>query len=400
MSIFTYVAINHKGRSRRGEIEADSEREVRQKLKKQGLVAQDVQSAHSRGRSHAKRGKLRLNGAETTLLLEQLATLLSAGMPLIDSLGSIAEGMESRRGRTVVASLRQHVLEGESLAEALKEQGLDDVICNMVAAGEETGQLEVVVERLSSLLDQRGKMQQELLSATLYPAIITGFGFVVMVFLLTVVIPQVVGVFERAGSQLPLLTRVVISLSEILRESGGILLISLVAAILLYLQLMRHEQPRMKRDLFLLSLPLLGSLLRKVETARFARTLGMLLTGGVPVLTAMHIATQGLGLIPVRQAIRQAGEALREGESLADKLAESGYLPHMAVRLIAVGEQSGKLDRMLLRVADSYEEETSRNLQRMVTLLEPILVMVMALMVGMLAMAILLPIMQMNQLVR
>jgi len=400
MSLFTYEAIDARGRTRKGEIEAPSERDVRARLKAKGLTPRRLEGVASQVSHDSGKAIRGLNQAETVTFLQQLATLLDAGMPLVEALDSITNGMESKRSMQIVASLRQQVLEGHALADAMAAHGFDDTIRNMVAAGEETGQLDAVAVRLAELLESRQQLHQDILSAVLYPLIISGFGILVMVFLLTVVVPQVAGVFARAGGHLPWLTQVLIDLSEGLRSYGIWLLLLLFTLVLSYRLALRQDAMRDARDRFLLALPGIGGLLRKIETARYARTLGMLLSGGVPALSAMHIAAQSVGMLPVRQATMEARDSLREGESLASKLAQSGYIPHLAVRLIAVGEQSGKLDAMLLRVAESYETESARSLKRMVTILEPLLVMVMAVMVGTLAMAILLPIMEMNELVR
>jgi len=223
---------------------------------------------------------------------------------------------------------------------------------------------------------------------------------VVMLFLMTVVVPKMVAVFERAGGDLPALTKVVITLSDFLREHGGWLVVLVAGLLLAYKLLMRNEVVHQRRDVFLLRLPGISTLLVTIETARFSRTLGMLLTGGVPALAAMLIANQSWSLLPLKAIGEQARESLREGESLAMALKSGGYIPSMAIQLLAVGEQSGQLDAMLLRIADHYEKEVSRNLGRMLTIAEPLLVMFMAVGVGALAMAILLPIAEMNQLVK
>ena len=227
-----------------------------------------------------------------------------------------------------------------------------------------------------------------------------GFGLLVMLFLTTVVIPKMVAVFERAGGDLPALTRVVIALSDFLRAYGGWLVVALAALMLLYRLMMKRASVRRRRDAWLLRIPGVSMLLTTIETARFSRTLGMLLSGGVPALSAMLIANQSWSLTPLKEIGEQAREALREGESLASALQHGGYIPSMATQLLSVGEQSGQLDTMLLRIADHYEKEVSRNLSRMLTIAEPLLVMVMAVGVGALAMAILLPIVDMNQLVK
>lgn len=399
MSLFTYEAVDRRGRTRKGEMDADSERAVRSQLKSSGLTARRVEAAR-RGHTGGGEGSLRkLDEAQTITFMQQLATLLSAGMPMVEALDSIADSMETRRGRQLVAALRQQVLEGNALAGAMRHLGFDEVACNMVAAGEETGQLDAVSSRLAQVLEHARELRQEVVSAILYPLIVSGFGLLVMVFLLTVVVPQIAGVFARAGGNLPWLTTTIIYVSNILREHGFWLFGGVVLFVIAYRFALRLPHIRYRRDVLLLGLPAIGGLLRKMETARYARTLGMLLGGGVPVLSALHIASQSLLLEPVREAAVAARESMREGESLAERLRLSGYIPPLAIRLIAVGEQSGQLDTMLLRVADNFDADTSRNLKRLVTMLEPVLVMLMAVMVGTLAMAILLPIMEMNELV-
>ena len=299
-----------------------------------------------------------------------------------------------------IFTIRKKVLEGGSLADALREQHFDEVVCNMIAAGEETGQLEAVAARLAQLLEHRQALNQELLSATLYPAIILGFGMLVMLFLMAVVVPKMVAVFERAGGELPTLTKIVITVSDLLRDYGGWMIVTVAVLLLTYRLLMQTSAFREERDNWLLRLPGIGSLLVRIDTARFSRTLGMLLAGGVPALAAMHIANQSWSLAPLKHIGDRARESLREGESLAQSLKLGGHIPSMATQLLAVGEQSGKLDAMLLRIADHYEKEVSRNLKRMLTIAEPVLVMIMALGVGSLALAILLPIAEMNELVK
>jgi len=399
VSLFAYEALDEKGRRKKGEIEADNERMARQSLRAKALVVRKlalVETVRQQQGSAASKG---LKSAETVNFLQQLSTLIDSGMPLVDSLASIGEGMENARSCQVVNAIRQQVLEGKALAEALRNHQFEEVICNMVAAGEETGQLDAVASRLSELLERRQELNQEMLSATLYPAIILMFGMVVMLFLLAVVVPQIVSVFERAGGDLPMLTIVVIGASGFLRDNGLLLTLVSASSIFMYLAAMRQEAFRYRRDVVLMKLPMLSGLLLKANTSRYTRTLGMLLEGGVPALAAMKIAQQSVTLLPMREGLVQARVMLREGSSLADGLQAGGYVPVLALRMIAVGEQSGTLSAMLIRVADNYDKESSRLIKRLLTVMEPLLVMGMAVGVGTLAMAILLPIVEMNQLV-
>jgi len=401
VSQFSWEGIDANGRRRKGEIDAESERAARQKLKSQGLMVRRLQTLRSSKKSSktGKSGNGSLNNDETALFLQQLATLIAAGMPLVDSLASIATGMPRAKAQRAITHVRQQLLEGASLAEALRQVGLDDIVCNMVEAGEETGQLDIVANRLAELLDNRRGLEQELMSAILYPSIILTFGGLVMMVLLTYVVPQIVSVFQRSGGELPMITEWVIAVSNFLRADGLWLLFGTIASIWIGQILLLRPTVQEKRDALLLRIPLLSSLLIRIDTARFSRTLGMLLSGGVPVLSAMRIAGQGMSLIPMRKLVIEASEALREGGSLAKTLQSGELIPHMAIQMMDVGEQSGELDRMLLRIADQYEQETSRLISRMMTIVEPALMLIMALLVGLLAAAILLPIVQMNALV-
>ena len=400
MSLYLFEAVDARGRLRKGEIEAPSELDARRRLKSRGLAPRRLrvqEAAPAPASGERRRG---LGAPETASLFEQLGVLLAAGMPLVEALDSIVAGMDTARGRGVVAALRRRVLEGASLADALRSQGFEETICNMAAAGEETGRLDAVCERLAELLERRRQLRQDLLSAVLYPLIVTGFGFAVMVFLLAVVVPRIRGVFAHTGGELPWLTQALIDVSTALRDHGLALLLAAAAAAAAYRLGLQNPRLRLFRDRMLLALPAAGPLLGKLETARYARTLGMLLAGGVPALAALEIAAQSVELCPLRRAAAAAREALREGGSLAGELGKCPSVPRLAVRLIAVGEQSGRLDAMLLRVAGTFERDSARQLKRFVTVLEPLLVMLMAVLVGAMAMAILLPIMEMNELVR
>ena len=399
MSTFAWEALDASGRRKKGEIESDSERSARKSLRAQGLVVRKLQSIQHAEQQQQNPRAQALNSDETTLFLQQLSTLTAAGMPLSDALEAVAMGMESKRARRSVALIRQQVLEGSSLADALRSIHMDSIVCNMVAAGEETGQLEAVSSRLSDLLEKRQQMNQDLLSAILYPSIIFTFGFLVMAVLLTWVVPQIVSVFQRTGGELPMLTQVVIAISDALRAYGLWMILGISGVGLAFASLMRHEAFRLRVHIGLMHTPLLATLLKKVEISRFTHTLGMLLSGGVSTLAAIHIANESFMLMPLRSMGEEAREALREGGNISDVLRQH-EMPHLAVQLIAVGEQSGQLDSMLLRVAQQYELEISRNLKRLLTIIEPVLMLFMAIMVGLMAVAILLPIVEMNSLVR
>ncbi|MBF0281618.1 MAG: type II secretion system F family protein [Zetaproteobacteria bacterium] len=404
MTLFLFEAMDAHGKKHKGELDVASERLARAQLKGNGWVVRKLTTLSEpivdRSRSDAGvRKGAKLSITETSQFLQQLSILVQAGMPLAQALDTIVEGFEQRKSKRVIVALRQCVLEGGSLSQGLRQQGFEEVICNMVAAGEETGQLDQVASRLAELFERRQQLDQDLLSATLYPALILTAGVGVMMFLLAVVVPQIVTVFERTGGELPLLTQVVLGMSKFVQHDALWMILTLVMVIVLYRLAMRSDDVHFRRDQLLLRIPAVSTLLVRMDMARFSRTLGMLLTGGVPVLAAMHIAVQSLSMRPIQAIAMDGRELLREGESLAHALKAGGYIPHMALRMIAVGEQSGRLDQMLLQIAENYERESTRAMKRLLTILEPTLVIIMAALVGLLAMAILLPIVEMNQLV-
>jgi len=400
MPQYRFEALDRLGKLQRGDVEAASDIDARKLVRKRGLTLKKIIQLEQTQHVDTKRKIKSLNAEETVSFLQQLSALLGAGVPLTECLGSIAQGMETKQARRCVFEVRQQLLEGGALEQAMNNAGFDTTICNMVAAGEQTGQLQAVSTRLSELLEYRQALQQQVLSAILYPVIVVVVGIAVMVFMLSVVVPQVVGVFAHADAELPIITRIMIFSSDMVQQYGVLMFVAAVAVIYGYFLSMRQEALRFRRDVLLLKVPIFRNLLLKMQSASFCRTLGLLLGGGVPVLTALHIANQSLTLLPIRKAGEAARESMREGESLAKKLEASGYFPHLAIRLIDVGEQSGKLDQMLMKVAQHYDEDSSRALKRLVTLLEPIMVLGMAVMVGLMALGILLPIIEMNQLIR
>ncbi len=396
MARFRYEALDARGRVRRGELEAEHERAARRLLKREGLVPRSVAPA-----AGARAGAaLRVRLGEWRSLFEQLAVLLEAGAPLAEALAAIAEHEEGARVRALAARLHGRVLEGAPLAEALAGAGAPEALWRMVQAGEEAGALAAVCARIAEMLAARLAAREELLSIALYPMIVLAAGVVVAWALLAFVVPQVARVFAHAHAELPLVTRIVLAASAFARDWGGWLLLALLAAAAALVWARRRPALRARMDALLLRVPLLGRLWLRAELARAMRTLGLLLGGGVPLLAALGIAAQGAALAPVRALLSAAREAVREGGTLSRALAASPLVPPLVVRFARMGEAGGVLDRMLLRVGEQMEAELARRIRRMLTLLEPLLVVLMAVGVGTMAAAILLPLVQMNELVR
>jgi len=404
MPAFDYSALNAKGRREKGVLEGDTARQVRQLLRDQGLTPLDVEEIARRRESSSAPGRVRFHriaAADLALLTRHLATLLRAGAPLEEALANVARQSRRNRIKSVVLAVRSRVMEGHSLAAGLADfPGVfPELYRATVDAGEESGHLEGVLDRLADYTEARQVMRQKVGTALFYPALLTTMALLVLAGLLGYVVPQVVQVFNNLNQELPLLTRGLIRLSELVRDygllAGGALLLALVVA----RQLLKREALRYKAHRLLLRLPVIGSLARGLNSARFARTLSILSASGVPILQALTIASRVVPNLPMRQAVEEVAHRVREGSLIHRALEQTSYFPPMTVYLIASGEATGQLQEMLERAAVQQERETDMTISTALALFEPLLIMVMGGVVLLIVMAILLPIFELNQLV-
>jgi general secretion pathway protein F len=356
----------------------------------------------SRQRQHRGLFKPRISPTELALVTRQLATLVRSGLPLEEAVQAVARQSERPKSRSLLMSVRSRVMEGHSLAAALDDHPsvFPELYRATVAAGEQSGHLDVVLERLADYAEARQQMRQKLTLALLYPVILTGVAVVVVIGLLTYVVPQVVQVFDSLGQNLPLLTVILLDTSAVLRQHGLTLLILLALGLVIFSFLMRRAGFRSRVHAMMLRLPLVGRLQKGVNTGRYTRTLSILLASSVPVLEALRIAGQVITNLPMRAAVERTAVKVREGADLHSSLSESGYFPPMTVSLIASGEASGHLEQMLDRAAIQQDRETETLVGTLMGLFEPILILTMGLVVLVIVLAILLPIFEMNQLVR
>ncbi len=405
MPAFQYSALDSRGRSRKGLIEADTPRLARQALREQGLHPLGIEEVASQERRRGRQwwsGRVRVNATDLALITRQLATLVGSGLPLEEALGAVARQAERTRLSGLLLAVRTRVLEGHTLATALGDfpQVFPELYRATVAAGEQSGHLDVVFERLADYTEARQQMRQKVGLALFYPALLTGVAVLIVAGLLTYVVPQVVQVFSSLNQQLPALTRGLIAVSDFLRQYGVVLLLLLAAAAIGWRYALRRVGFRRRVHQVLLKLPLLAPLTRGANTARFARTFSILMASGVPVLEALRISAQVLGNLPMREAVEQATARVKEGASLHKALGNSGYFPPMTVQLIASGESSGRLESMLERAAVQQERETETLIAALLGIFEPMLILVMGGVVLVIVLAILLPIFDLNQLVR
>ena len=396
MEGFRYRALDAAGRPVSGVVQADTPREARAQLRARGLLPSTVRKPvlHTWGRA--------ISAAELSLLTRQMATLLDSGLTMEQALAALIEEAEAPRTREVLARVKAEVMAGASLAAALGSQArsFPEFYCALVHGGEESGALPTVLQHLADYLDARQALRQKTSLALLYPVLVGVVALAIVTGLLVYVVPQVVQVFQQSRQALPLLTRALIGLSDFLRAAWPYLLAVFIAIGTGARLALRRPGPRRRWHAFLLRLPVLGPLIRGVDTSRFASTLAILVGGGVPLLGALASGARVMGNTVMREAVERAIERVREGASLARALGETRAFPPLLVHLVASGEASGKLEQMLGRAARLETQALERRLAVFLTLLEPAMILVMGAVVLLIVLAILLPIIEINQLVR
>lgn len=406
MSAFEYTALDPRGREKKGILEGDTARQIRGRLREQGWSPVSVEPLEERrGSGAGRRPRLQfqrgISGNDLAVVTRQLATLVSSGMPVESALATVGEQTERMRVRRVVLGVRARILEGYGFAEALAgfPRVFPDLYRATVAAGEHAGHLDAILERLADYTENSQAVGQKLMVALIYPALVSLVAVGVVLVLLAYVVPEVVRVFEGMDQELPLLTRLLIGLSDGVRDWGPLigLLLGLAAAAAAWI--LRREGARLRFDRWLLRLPLIGRVLRALNAARFARTLAILADAGVPVLDGLRIAAEVVRNRAMRAGVEEAARRVREGSAISKALAARGFFPPLTIHLVASGEASGRLENMLERAADAQEKELEGFTAALMGLLEPILILVMGGVVLIIVLAILLPIFDMNQLV-
>ena len=404
MSAFEYTALDSRGRKIKGTSEGDSPREVRNNLREQGLTPLSVEAVGEQ-RSNSSQPFFAVRGVSSddiSLATRQLATLVRASLPLEEALLAVSQQTDRKGLRAVLLAVRAKVLEGHPLARAMEifPTLFSNLYRETVAAGERSGQLDGVLERLADYLETSQKLRKNVWMAMIYPAIVMTFALLVTIALLTYVVPEVTRVFADFKQELPWLTRALISVSNFLRNKGWLLLIGVALAGLSLPFLLRREWIRWRLHQLLLRLPLASRLTRGINTARFTRTFGILTSSGVPVLEGLHIASRVVVNLPMRRAVEIAADKVREGGGLYHALAESKLFSPMAIHLIASGESSGNLPGMLDRAASAQEQEVETLVTTLTSLMEPLLILMMGGMVLTIVIAILLPVFDLNQLIQ
>lgn len=410
MAAFEYIALDDKGKEKKGVAEGDTARQVRQMLRDQGLMPLQIDATiekrekKSRHKA-AKAPPLFQRGISTTelsLFTRHLATLIQAALPLEESLASVANQSEKQRIKSMVFAVRSRVLEGHTLATGLSEYSkvFPELYRATVAAGEQSGHLGMVLERLADYTETQQELQSKVRQALIYPAVLSIFAVVIVIFLMTNIVPQVVSVFDDLGHELPGLTTGLIAISNFVVHYGIFMLIALIAAVIGLKYLLTQPLHRERFHRLLLRLPVIRRLVRGLNTALFTRTFSILSSSGVTVLESMKISASVINNLPMRKAVLEATDRVREGSGIKVALAKSGLFPPMTLQLIASGENSGKLEEMLERASNQLEREQVTLIAYIVGIFEPVIILTMGVLVLLIVLGILLPIFDLNQLVK
>lgn len=403
MPAYEFRSLDHRGKVRKGVLEADSARLVRQQLREKGWVPLEVeetgeQDSGSTSVFTGMSARGRLKGGEQALITRQLATLIRSGLPIEQALSAIARQAGKERVERIILAVRARVLEGHSLARSLAEfpRAFPEMYRATVAAGESSGHLEQVLDQLAEYLETRNDTGRSVTQAMIYPMFIVGFSVLVISFLMTYVVPKMVAVFEGRGQALPFLTRAMIVISEFFQNWLWLVLLVMVVVLVGFARAMREPAFRLRVHRRMASMPMFGALLRAGESARLASTLGILGRSGVPLVEALVISEQVIVNLAIRDAVRHAADRVREGGSLSRALDQSGYFPPMLIQMIASGEASGDLDQMLSRAADYQERDLNNTVSTLVGLLGPLMLLFMAGIVVLVVLSVVLPMLDMN----
>lgn len=411
MPIYEYKGINARGKAQNGVLDADSPRSLKERLLKDGVFLSEY--IETRGGAETRRAgqqqagsrEVKLTFLQSVKILEvaevtrQLATLVRSGIQVVDAISAISEQLENPLFKKILAEVKRNVSEGSTLANALKKHPkvFSDLYVNMVASGESSGTLDVVFERLAEVTESQVRLRSKLTSALVYPVIMLGLSFIIVLGMMIFVIPKMTELLEQMGKDLPGVTKFLIAMSDLVRNWWPVLLILAAGAFLLFNRWRRSEKGRPKWDRWTLGFPIFGKLFREMGVARFSRTLSTLLAAGVPILNALTIVQNVIGNLVLAKVVEQAREAVKEGQPIAEALKRSKEFPPMVVHMISVGERSGQLEQMLTNVANSYELQAEQKVSRLTAVLEPLMIVMMGLVVGFMVISIILPMMDMSQ---
>jgi general secretion pathway protein F len=403
MPSFRYSAYGRSGAEVAGVVEADNPRDAKERLKRDGLLPRTIVAAEEVATGGALGSwRRRVALPELALMTRRLATLLGSAVPVYEAVATLCAQESPGELKNVLGRVRERLAEGSALAKAMAAEPrvFSDSYVSMVAAGEASGALEIVLERLAEFLEDQDAVRSKVVTSLAYPVLMVVVGTGVMMFLLGFVVPKIVTIFEESKAALPLITVLLIKTSRFVQKGWWAILLLAGTAVFAYRRLMRQEELRHRQDRLLLRVPLVGSLWQGLILSRFAKVLGLLLASGVPVIKALDITSAAVVNREYRAWLAKVKEELIEGGSLSVALGRSPLFPPLLVHMVAVGEKSGELEKMLVRSGEAFEREFESQVTRLMALLEPLLVLGMGVAVGLVVVAVLLPIFELNQLIK
>lgn len=418
MPVYAYKGLDSRGKDVKGTLEAESPKSLRTILKKDGIrIVDHTEETAKRGKKKSRNSRVsnlaatevdlkqyfdRVSIAEIALATRQLATLLKSGITLIESLGALVDQVESEKLRRALSEIKTAVNEGESLADAMAKHPkvFSHLYVNMIRAGEASGALDTVLQRLADFTEAQARLSSKVQKAMMYPAIMMGIGGMIMMVMFVVVIPRITKIFTQVNADLPPQTKLLIFTADIIKGYWYLLILGGIGAVMMFRRWKTSKTGRPVWDRFSLRAPIVGRVVRLIAIARFTRTLATLLRSGVPVLAAFDIVKEVLNNVRLAEVVAEARDAIREGNSVAGPLKKSGEFPPLVVHMIATGEKSGQLEDMLENVAENYDFQVDQRVDALTTLIEPLMIVALGLGVAYVVWAVLLPILQLSQHVR
>lgn len=403
MAAFEFVALEQSGKQKKGIMEGDTPRQIRQMLRDKNLIPLEVESVTGTQKQKAAQGesglfKTKISAADLALITRQIATLVKAAIPIEETIKGVAEQSEKNKQRSMLMGIRSRVVEGHTLADALSEYPavFNELYRSMVAAGEKSGHLDLVLERLADYTESRQEIQSKISGALVYPIILTVVSLGIVGFLLGYVVPEITSSFTESGQELPWITQALLSMSDFIKAWGVWLLLAIIGLVTGFKYLLKNPALRLKWDKWKLNAWVIGKVIRGMNAARFARTLAILNQSSVPLLEGMKIAGDVMTNTELKRAVKEATVRVREGAGLKISLQQCGYFPPMMLHMIASGESSGELEQMLDRAADNQEKQFDSLVTTMMNLIGPVMILIMGAFVFTIVLAIMLPVFQLS----
>jgi type IV pilus assembly protein PilC len=397
MPDFIWKGVNRKGKKKKGEMEADNENIVRLTLRRQGIEASNIKPKPKDLFENIKFLQPKVTEKDIVVMTRQFATMIDAGLPLVQCLEILFSQQDNRTFRKILKEIKEDVEEGSTFADALKQhpEVFDSLFVNLVAAGEVGGILDIILNRLAAYIEKAAKLKKKVKGAMTYPIVVMVIAVLVVAVILIFVIPVFESMFADFGKALPVPTQIVVSISDFAKNYILYMIVGVVVFIFGFRRFYKTEKGRALVDKFVLQLPVFGMLIRKVAVAKFTRTLGTMISSGVPILDSLDIVAATAGNMTIEEAIRETRQSISEGRTIAEPLADSEVFPSMVVQMISVGEATGALDTMLGKIADFYDDEVDAAVDALTAMLEPFMMVFLGGTIGGLVVSMYLPVFQM-----